>query len=68
MSYGPLKRTIEMSCRQLSPNISKVSPQGYCSEVSLGFFERQYSKASIRMDCGSWEGTITVKDDDLTIV
>ena len=36
-------------------------PTGVCTETSQGVFEREWSKASVKMDCPNWEGTITMK-------
>ena len=36
-------------------------PVGECEETSSGVFEREWSKATVKMDCNSWEGTITPK-------
>lgn len=35
-------------------------PVGYCKETSAGVFERSWSKAAVKLDCNSWEGTVTV--------
>lgn len=37
------------------------TPTGFCKESSPGVFEREYTKASIKMDCGAWQGSITMK-------
>ena len=35
-------------------------PQGVCTETSTGVFERKWSKADIKLDCNTWEGTVTM--------
>ena len=39
------------------------TPQGVCEETApqSGKFKREYSKATVELDCGSWESTITMK-------
>ena len=34
---------------------------------STGVFERSWSKAHVKLDCNSWQGTITHKTDDPTV-
>eukprot|EP00039_Didymoeca_costata_P016527 m.298166 g.298166 ORF g.298166 m.298166 type:complete len:68 (+) comp16407_c0_seq37:517-720(+) len=38
-------------------------PSGLCKETApnSGIFVRDFSKATVQMDCGKWEGTITMK-------
>ena len=37
-------------------------PVGQCKEVgSGGVFEREWTKATVRFDCGSWKGSVTPK-------
>lgn len=36
-------------------------PEGVCTETAPGVFEREYTKASVKMDCPAWAGTITMK-------
>jgi len=49
------------------PNIQALHadygvPVTNCSEVgSSGVFVREYTKASVQMDCGTWTGTVTLK-------
>ena len=40
------------------------TPQGVCEETApqSGKFKREYSKATVELDCGSWEPTITMKN------
>ena len=33
-------------------------PMGICRETSAGVFERSWTKANVRLDCGRFEGTI----------
>jgi hypothetical protein len=37
----------------------------YCAETEpgSGVFTREWSRASVQMDCNSWKGTITMKDE-----
>jgi hypothetical protein len=37
------------------------APVGECTETTSGVFEREWSKATVTMDCNSWNGTITPK-------
>ena len=36
-------------------------PAGVCRETAPGIFEREWTKASVKMDCPNWQGTITMK-------
>ena len=36
-------------------------PLGFCKETSPGVFERNWTKASVKMDCHKWEGSIIPK-------
>ena len=38
-------------------------PLGTCKETApgTGIFEREWSKASVQLDCGAWKGTVTLK-------
>ncbi len=40
-----------------------VDPRGVCTETSpgSGVFVREFTKASVTMDCGAWHGSITMK-------
>ena len=40
-----------------------AGPAGICKETApqSGIFTREYSKASVSMDCNTWKGTITMK-------
>ena len=37
-------------------------PSGLCSEIRPGVFRRNYSKATVEMDCARWKGSIEMKD------
>ena len=39
------------------------TPLGYCTQTApnSGVFKREWSKATVEVDCGKWEGTITMK-------
>jgi hypothetical protein len=40
-------------------------PTGHCGEVGESqVFERQYSKATVRLECRTWTGSVTMKSDD----
>ena len=38
-------------------------PTGFCSESApnSGIFNRDYTKATVKMDCNSWTGSVTMK-------
>ena len=36
-------------------------PTGACAETAPGVFEREWSKAHVKMDCPKWVGTLTPK-------
>jgi len=39
------------------------TPEGHCEETAPGSgkFKREYSKATVELDCGNWQDTITFK-------
>ena len=37
------------------------TPAGDCKETAPGVFEREWTKASVKMDCNAWEGTVAPK-------
>lgn len=37
-------------------------PTGLCKETKSGVFEREWTKASVKMDCGTYTGSVTMKD------
>ena len=37
------------------------TPVGDCKETSPGVFEREWTKASVKMDCNAWKGTVAPK-------
>ena len=39
-------------------------PQGLCKEAAPNVFTREYSKATVTMDCARWKPTIKMKSDD----
>ena len=49
--------------RPASWDVDYGEPLGLCKEVpgTPGVFRRQWSKATVEMDCGSFEGTITME-------
>merc|ERR1711862_808553 len=46
-------------------NVDYGVPSGLCKETApnSGIFTRDYSKATVKMDCNAWEGSITMKSD-----
>lgn len=44
-------------------NTDYGTPLGVCTETAAGsgVFTREYTKASVEVDCGMWEGAITMK-------
>jgi len=42
-------------------NLDYGEPQGLCSEISNGVFRRNWSKATVEMDCNTWTPKITMK-------
>ena len=45
-------------------NVDYGEPTGLCRETApnSGVFTREWSKATVTMDCKAWKGTITKKD------
>jgi hypothetical protein len=41
-------------------NYDYGTPLGLCRETAPGVFSRNYTKASVSMDCASWKGSITL--------
>ena len=39
-------------------------PQGLCKEAAPDVFTREYSKATVTMDCARWKPTIKMKNDE----
>ena len=37
------------------------TPAGDCKETSPGVFEREWTKANVKMDCNAWKGTVAPK-------
>ena len=44
-----------------STQVDYGSPQGFCTEASPGVFRREWSRATVSMDCGTMKPTITMK-------
>jgi len=42
-------------------NVDYGEPMDLCKEVSTGVFQREWSKATVEMNCNSWTGTIKMK-------
>ena len=44
-------------------NADYGEPEGLCKETApeSGVFTREWSKSTVKMDCNTWEGTITMK-------
>jgi len=42
-------------------NMDYGEPMDLCKEVSTGVFQREWSKATVEMNCNSWTGTIKMK-------
>ena len=60
-SLACLLATLTAARARPRPSLAGV-PTGNCSEVGAsGVFVRDYTKASVRMDCNSWSGTVTPK-------
>ena len=58
---GPLPRCCART-HALVRDLAGV-PSGLCKETApnSGIFTRDYSKSTVQMDCGKWQGTITMK-------
>ena len=52
-----------MYARPAALDIDYGHPIGDCKETSAGseVFTRDFSKATVQMDCKAWQGTITMK-------
>ena len=37
------------------------TPTSLCKETSPGVFEREWTKAAVKMDCNKWQGEIKMK-------
>jgi hypothetical protein len=44
--------------------LSQGEPSALCKETAAEseVFTREYSKASVQLDCKAWKGTVTLKD------
>ena len=42
-------------------NADYGEPTELCHETSKGVFERDWTKATVIMDCGKYEGSVTIK-------
>ena len=52
-----------MYARPAALDVDYGHPIGDCKETSAGseVFTRDFSKATVQMDCKAWQGTITMK-------
>jgi hypothetical protein len=71
---SPYSSPLACRCRRRWPHpttddcmdgrLSQGEPSALCKETAAEseVFTREYSKASVQLDCKAWKGTVTLKD------